>query len=217
MYVCCDISRRTSATRKSTVRWMQPYVVAVLINAVANPLGVGSFILSLSLSRSLCLSFFLFTVHRDLLSLFFLISLANSRRITWTRHRIYLWDYESSEKLQKMWEIASRRPKMRLADDVAPFLFDICKQVKKYDRSSSGKQTSVSPRRRQELHFVNHSENRKKGVRLFSLQVEYCSSLVLSLVLIIWIKNHIRSFLRKREGERRERGRERAREGGWNI
>ena len=58
---------------------MQPYVVAVLINAVANPLGVGSFILSLSpppppsLSLSLPLSLvFLFAVHRDLLSLFFL-------------------------------------------------------------------------------------------------------------------------------------------------
>ncbi|EGI63132.1 hypothetical protein G5I_08580 [Acromyrmex echinatior] len=36
--------------------------------------------------------------------------------------RISLWDYESSEKLQKMREIALRRPKMRLADDVAPFL-----------------------------------------------------------------------------------------------
>ena len=77
------------------VRQMQPYVVAVLINAAANPLGVDSFILffpsSSSSSSSSSVRFFRRSIGRlyfpptwrlAFLPLLFLISLANSSWIT---------------------------------------------------------------------------------------------------------------------------------------
>lgn len=70
------IEENESAARKSSVRWMQPYVVAVLINAVANPPR-----------RRIFHSFFFFcssSIETSPISLF-LISLANSSRITRTR------------------------------------------------------------------------------------------------------------------------------------
>lgn len=77
---------------------------------------------------------------------------------------------------------------MRLVDDVAPFLFDICKQVKKYmtdHPTDEGKQTSMSSRRRGELHFVKYLENRKKEIKLFMSSVKNYLLLILNLILII--------------------------------
>jgi len=64
-----------------------------------------------------------------------------------------------------MREIALRRPKMRLVDDVAPFLFDICKQIKKYMTDHPRVKENKLWCRQEDVKscvFVNYLENGRK-------------------------------------------------------
>lgn len=104
-FFCCpgkEVARRTYARSLAPaefpVRQMQPYVVAVLINAVANPLGVGSFVLS---------SLFFFLFIRPPGFFLFLISLATEQQPDYGGLvESPFGDYRSSEILRKMRKIA---------------------------------------------------------------------------------------------------------------
>ncbi|KYN29609.1 hypothetical protein ALC57_00871, partial [Trachymyrmex cornetzi] len=91
--------------------------------------------------------------------------------------RISLWDYESSEKLQKMREIALRRPKMRLATD---------------HPTSEGKQTSMSSRRRDipTLFHVNIPRNTTS-----ENQIPQSISLRVCIVMQLRLYAHTRSSM----------------------